>query len=70
MVIGHNLYELVRTLDGYNFSNIGQYPVGGSEHYLIYSVKINEKRNILDPFTRSVKSMKSDEATKAKTEVR
>jgi two-component system, OmpR family, response regulator ChvI len=54
MVIGRNLYEVVRTLDGYVFNNIGEYLVGRSEQYAIYSVKGKEKRNILDPFTRGV----------------
>jgi two-component system, OmpR family, response regulator ChvI len=53
MVIGHNLYEVVRTLDGYIFNNIGMYLVG-REQYAIYSVKSKDKRNILDPFTRGV----------------
>ena len=52
MVIGGNLYEMVRSLDGYTFENVGEYPVGWSEHYSIYSVRSKEKRNILDPFTR------------------
>jgi class 3 adenylate cyclase len=54
MVIGRNLYEMVRTLDGYIFTNIGEYLLGQSEQYAIYSVKGKEKRNILDPFTRGV----------------
>jgi two-component system, OmpR family, response regulator ChvI len=54
MVIGRNLYEVVRTLDGYVFTNIDKYLLGRSEQYAIYSVKGKEKRNILDPFTRGV----------------
>jgi two-component system, OmpR family, response regulator ChvI len=52
MVIGHNLCELVRTLDGYDFNAVGEFLLGWSEHYVIYSVKSKEKRNILDPFMR------------------
>ena len=44
--------KLVRTLDGFIFNNIGEYPVGWLEHYVIYSVKSKGKRNILDPLTR------------------
>jgi len=52
MVIGGNMYEMVRTLSAYAFHKVDEYPVGWSQNYMIYSVKSKEKRTILDPFTR------------------
>jgi hypothetical protein len=52
MVIGGNLYEMVRSLGEYAYENVGEYSVGWSEHYAIYAVRSKEKRIILDPFTR------------------
>jgi class 3 adenylate cyclase len=51
MVIGNDLYSLVKSFDAYEFEKIGDYyAVPGVNPYGIYSVQLRGKRNILNPF--------------------
>ena len=58
MAIGHNLYQKVSAImkEEYNFERIGEYS-GFKEAYPVYSIKTKQKRNILDPFRRTTKTI-------------
>jgi class 3 adenylate cyclase len=54
MVIGNDLYSLVKSFEGYRFEKIGDYAaVPASYQYGIYSVEPTRRRNILNPFKRT-----------------
>jgi two-component system, OmpR family, response regulator ChvI len=53
MVIGNNLYDIVRTFDDYQFAEIEGYLIGLKQKYSIYYLLSKQKRNILDPFNRT-----------------
>lgn len=53
MVIGENLYNLLRSFNGYLFSEVGTYVLdSGQQPYRIYSVKCIADRLDLNPFKR------------------
>ena len=54
MVIGNDLYSLVKSFEGYHFEKIGDYTT--SYQYGIYSVETIRKRKILNPFKRTSSS--------------
>jgi class 3 adenylate cyclase len=53
MAIGYNLYKIVSIVmqKEYNFERAGEY-TGFKELYPVYSIKLKQKRNILNPFRR------------------
>jgi|GEM_PF-527647 len=53
MAIGYNLYKIVSIVmqKEYNFERAGEY-TGFKEIYPVYSIKLKQKRNILNPFRR------------------
>jgi CheY-like chemotaxis protein len=53
MVIGDDLYKIVKTFDDYYFEEIEKYLIGLNHEYSVYSVASKHKRNILDPFKRT-----------------
>lgn len=57
MVIGHNLYQIVGAImeKEYNFERIGEYS-GSKEAYPVYFIKTKQKRNILNPFSRTTET--------------
>jgi CheY-like chemotaxis protein len=52
MVIGNDLYQIVKTFDDYQFEEVGVYTTGSTQKYSVYTVLSKQKRNILDPFKR------------------
>jgi two-component system, OmpR family, response regulator ChvI len=53
MVIGKDLFEIVKTFDDYQFAEKEGYLIGLKQKYSVYSVLSKQKRNILDPFKRT-----------------
>jgi two-component system, OmpR family, response regulator ChvI len=52
LVIGNNLYEIVKSFDEYLFEEVEGYTTGLMQKYSVYFVQTKQKRNILDPFSR------------------
>ena len=54
MVIGDDLYHIVKGLDDYNFTSIGEFPtsLNHDNDYSIYLVGSKQQENILNPFMR------------------
>ena len=54
MVIGNDLYHIVKYLDDYNFTSIGEFPtrLNHDNEYSIYLVGSKQQGNILNPFKR------------------
>jgi class 3 adenylate cyclase len=54
MVIGDDLYRIVKGIDGYNFTPIGEFPtnLNHNNDYYIYLVGSKQQENILNPFKR------------------
>lgn len=54
MVIGDGLYHIVKGLDDYNFTPIGEFPTSLNHNntYSIYLVGSKQQENILNPFMR------------------
>lgn len=52
LVIGNNLYEIVKSFDEYVFEEVEGYMIGLMQKYSVYFVQSKHKRNILDPFNR------------------
>jgi class 3 adenylate cyclase len=54
MVIGNDLYHIVKYLDDYNFTSIGEFPtrLNDDNEYSIYLVGSKQQGNILNPFKR------------------
>jgi class 3 adenylate cyclase len=50
MVIGSELYQIVKSLNTFTFEKIEGFFVGGESHYHAYIVRNKEKRTILNPF--------------------
>ena len=56
MVIGDDMYEILRSFsfdNYYNFKEVGEYQINSNKQYLVYSVANKEQRNILNPFKRT-----------------
>lgn len=52
MVIGSDLYQIIKSLDDFSFEEIEGYSVGHDNQYYAYIVRNNQKRTILNPFKR------------------
>ena len=54
MVIGDDLYHIVKYLDDYNFTPIGRFSMSLNQNndYSIYLVGSKQQENILNPFKR------------------
>lgn len=52
MVIGDNLYKIISSLSDYRFEKVAEYP-SNTGFYNIYSLDVVQKRNILNPFSRT-----------------
>jgi class 3 adenylate cyclase len=52
LVIGKNLFDLVRRLDEYLFIPSDEGLIGDREKYPIYHVREKEERDIINPFER------------------
>jgi len=52
MVLGDNLYQIVKSIPEYDFEKIGEYPTT-SGSYSMYVVSSEKVRNILNPFERT-----------------
>jgi class 3 adenylate cyclase len=54
IIIGNNLFQLVKSFDKFNFDSKGEFPVDDNSDYKIYSVTSKEKIS-LNPFERRTK---------------
>jgi hypothetical protein len=61
MVIGEELYQLVKSVEDYCFERVPEQPDTKYSQYPAYIVQTKEKRNILNPFKRVSESKKEEE---------
>lgn len=52
MIIGSDLYQIVKSLDDFVFEEIEGFSKGHDSQYHAYIVRSNQKRTILNPFKR------------------
>jgi class 3 adenylate cyclase len=50
IVIGQNLYRLVKSIEDFCFEKVKEQPDTKYRHYPAYIVQTKQKRNILNPF--------------------
>jgi len=50
MIIGRDLYQIVKSLHDFSFEEIEGYSTGHNSQYYAYIVKSSQKRIILNPF--------------------
>lgn len=57
LVIGENLYKIVRSLKGYRFKNAGSYSLDSNTNYVIYSV--HTTRLLTDRFSETLQARRA-----------
>jgi class 3 adenylate cyclase len=57
MVIGHNLYEIVRSLKQYRFNKVGSYSLDSDKSYEIYSV--GSSRRLTNRFSETLQAKRA-----------
>jgi class 3 adenylate cyclase len=63
MVIGQNLYQLVKSIEDFRFERVNEQPDSKYSQYPTYIVQTKEKRNILNPFKRVSELKKEGQPT-------
>jgi hypothetical protein len=58
MVIGQDLYQLVKSIEDFCFERVQEQSDTKYSHYPAYIVQTKQKRNILNPFKRVPESKK------------
>jgi class 3 adenylate cyclase len=64
MVIGEDLYQLVKSIEDFRFERVGERSDNKYSQYPAYIVQTKEKRNILNPFKRVSESKKRNSQDK------
>jgi class 3 adenylate cyclase len=65
LVIGEDLYQLVKSLEDFHFERAKEESDNKYGQYPAYIVQTKQKRNILNPFKRVPESKKSDSQDKS-----